>query len=176
METIQVIKKAQLSELLAEVPRPSEDIVARYGALARRLWVNAITELKIVTQSEDMKDCYNVRMDVLQNPEHNAWEEVRNQFASTLSGAEVVAPSQGHSVTSIEASMYVKEKAKSLRQMVLSALQEKAMTDVEIAEELGLEGSTARPRRIELVQMGLVHAVGFKQKQGHRRSTLWQAV
>jgi predicted ArsR family transcriptional regulator len=49
------------------------------------------------------------------------------------------------------------------------------MTDEQIADTLHLAPNTARPRRIELVQDGLVVQVGEAKTKSGRRAILWGA-
>lgn len=63
--------------------------------------------------------------------------------------------------TSIEAAKAKREDAKTERLRVAAYLKAQGMhgaTDEEMQEALGMEGSTQRPRRVELVQMGLAKA------------------
>jgi predicted ArsR family transcriptional regulator len=55
------------------------------------------------------------------------------------------------------------------RHRILIRLAERPSTDPELADELGMNPSTVRPRRVELVLAGLVEAAGAR-----RRCTIWQ--
>lgn len=85
------------------------------------------------------------------------------------------APYQAHSQTSQQAARQIADKAPSLRQRVLDALTACPMTDEQIANHLGLNPSTARPRRIELVQRGLVEEVGVTITASGRKAVIWGA-
>ena len=78
-------------------------------------------------------------------------------------------------MTSILAAESMVGKTASLRSKVLEALQALPMTDEQIADTLHLAPNTARPRRIELVQDGLVVQVGEAKTKSGRRAILWGA-
>lgn len=83
-------------------------------------------------------------------------------------------PYQAHSATSkAAAESMAGQKAQTLRSKVLELLKTEALTDEEIANRLDLSGSTARPRRIELVQAGLVAQVGTKKTASGRTAATW---
>ena len=82
-------------------------------------------------------------------------------------------PYQAHSETSKEAAKSMTGKASSLRSKVLELLQSNSLTDEEIAIRLNLSGSTARPRRIELVQSGLVVQTGTRKTASGRSAAVW---
>jgi len=83
------------------------------------------------------------------------------------------APYQSASPTSREAAERIADKTPSLRQRVLDALTQRPMTDEEIATTLNLNPSTARPRRIELVQRGLVVEHGIAITSSGRKAVIW---
>ena len=85
-------------------------------------------------------------------------------------------PYQAHSSTSKQAAEQIRPTAGTLRAKVLTLLQSEALTDEEIANRLSLSGSTARPRRIELVQAGLVESTGTKPTASGRQAQVWVAV
>ena len=88
-------------------------------------------------------------------------------------------PAQRHSPTSVEAAKLT--NAQGGRRAVLDALASAAfmgtdcaMTDEEIAEVSGLSPNTERPRRVSLVQAGLVEALDHKGTTASgRRATRW---
>lgn len=88
------------------------------------------------------------------------------------------APYQRGSETSREAAESIEEAGGALRGRVLGALRTRgAMTDGELQEFLAMDPSTERPRRVELVRMGLVRDSGVrKPTPSGRRATLWEAV
>lgn len=90
------------------------------------------------------------------------------------------APFQPHSPTSRAAAESVAGQAPSLRRAVYRALLEAGeggCTDEEIQALLGLSGSTQRPRRVELVEAGLVRDSGRKRTTGSGRlAVVWVAV
>lgn len=89
------------------------------------------------------------------------------------------APAQRHSATSRQA-------AASLDVTTLNALQQRVLdyvrsradgaTDEEIATGLGLNPSTARPRRIELVRRGMLVEAGTRKATSGRNATAWRCV
>lgn len=82
-------------------------------------------------------------------------------------------PYQRHSDTSKAAAVAIEPKAGSLRAKVLEHLRgcERGATDKEMQAALDMGGSTQRPRRIELVEAGLVRDSGVRRD----RSTVWVA-
>lgn len=85
-------------------------------------------------------------------------------------------PYQAHSITSKQAAESIRPNAGTLRAKVLDLLKTEALTDEEIANQLNLSGSTARPRRIELVRAGLVESTGTKPTASGRQAQVWVAV
>ena len=87
------------------------------------------------------------------------------------------APAQQHSITSMRA-------ADSMDTATLNALQRRVLefiawreagaTDEEIADELGMNPSTVRPRRVELVRRGLVVEAGTRRTRSGRKATAWR--
>lgn len=62
------------------------------------------------------------------------------------------------------------------RERILSHLQEWGpATDEQLQDALGMEGSTERPRRVELVDAGLVERVGTARTKSGRAAALWGA-
>jgi predicted ArsR family transcriptional regulator len=84
-------------------------------------------------------------------------------------------PAYQDTLTSILAAESMVGKTAPLRDLVLAALKRQPMTDEQIAETLNLAPNTARPRRIELVQAGLVGQVGEAKTKSGRRAILWGA-
>jgi hypothetical protein len=83
-----------------------------------------------------------------------------------------VPPHVSTSATSREAAERIKPQAATLRLAVLECLRSSAdgLTDEEVQLRLGMPGSTQRPRRIELVAMGLVADSGRTRKTASGRS------
>jgi predicted ArsR family transcriptional regulator len=85
------------------------------------------------------------------------------------------APSVNGSATSAAA-------ADSLGAATLNALQRRVYeficwrpsTDEEIANELGMNPSTVRPRRIELARRGLLAEAGTRRTASGRMATVWK--
>lgn len=92
--------------------------------------------------------------------------------------ASFFEPFQRHSETSREAADAIRGKAsKTLRAKVYRAIVasgDRGMTDPELQAELGLTGSTQRPRRVRLVELGLVIDSGkCRASATGRRCTVW---
>ena len=87
------------------------------------------------------------------------------------------APSVRGSATSAAAADSLgPETLNRLHRLVLAWLEQHGpATDEEIARELGLNPSTARPRRIELTRRGLVQQAGEKRTSSGRKASAWQA-
>ena len=97
----------------------------------------------------------------------------------TPSSFEYQPPAQGHSETSIAAAGAIKEPAHTLRTRVLGyivARDKHGATDIEIQTALRMEGSTQRPRRVELLDAGLIKDSGTTRKTPSGRSAVvWVA-
>ena len=87
-------------------------------------------------------------------------------------------PFQRHSPTSRRAAHAIAPAAPTLQSQVLTFIQRNrdGVTDEEIADGLRMGGSTARPRRVELVATGLVRDSGRTRKgRAGRQMTVWIA-
>lgn len=88
-------------------------------------------------------------------------------------------PYQSHSPTSKEAATEAKRRASALRRKVFEFIRSKGKhgaTDDEIQVGLELEGSTQRPRRVELVNDSSVVPSGrYRQTRSGRKATVWVA-
>jgi hypothetical protein len=84
---------------------------------------------------------------------------------------------QEHSETSKDAARNIESKAATLRKLVhlfLLGKGEVGATDEEMQHALDMQGSTQRPRRIELCERGLVIDSGRTQEtRSGRRATIW---
>lgn len=84
------------------------------------------------------------------------------------------------SVTSLEAAEAIAPKRPKLQAMVLQAIRRVGAfgaTDDELQFVLGMDASTERPRRVELVQAGLVRDSGRVRKTRRgRNAVVWVAV
>lgn len=89
-------------------------------------------------------------------------------------------PFQSHSKTSKEAAVAIEGSAGTLRHQVWGFLVgrgDAGATDEEIQNMLELNPSTQRPRRIELVNGGLVRDSGrTRLTQSRRKATVWEIV
>jgi predicted ArsR family transcriptional regulator len=87
---------------------------------------------------------------------------------------------------SVRGSATSREAAESLDAKTLNALQRRVLefitarpdgaTDEEIASGLGLNPSTARPRRIELARRGLIVEAGVRKTASKRNAVAWRCV
>ena len=78
--------------------------------------------------------------------------------------------------TSRDAAISMSGKTANLRDLVLKTLREEALTDEQIAERTGLAPNTARPRRVELLQRGLIEEAGKAVTKSGRKASLWMAI
>lgn len=89
-------------------------------------------------------------------------------------------PAQQHSPTSVAAAEAIAPVAATLRRLVLEAIAvagADGLTDEEVIQKTGIQPSTARPRRIDLVRAGLVRDSRQTRKTTSGRSaTVWVAV
>ena len=90
------------------------------------------------------------------------------------------APYQKHSPTSKAAAHAIEPKSHTLRRKVLDFIKvapRYGATDEEIQIALEMEGSTERPRRIELLEQGLIKDSGkTRETRKGRQATVWVAV
>jgi hypothetical protein len=92
--------------------------------------------------------------------------------------SDLFPPYQSHSVTSFAAAGQIKPHTPNLRERVLDCIRRsKGATDSEVCQAMGLDGSTVRPRRIELQRAGMVVDSGRKRlTNGGRLAVVWEAV
>lgn len=83
------------------------------------------------------------------------------------------APFQPHSMTSKEAAARIEPHLNALQKKVLDCLKSNGpLTDKEMQHILGMDGSTQRPRRVELwTKLGLIEPTGQKRNG----CQLWRA-
>lgn len=89
------------------------------------------------------------------------------------------APYQPHSETSKEAAAQIAPILNPLQQKVLDCLQRwpEGLTDEQLCDALGMNPSTCRPRRIELVSQKLVRDSERKRKtRSGRSAVIWVAL
>lgn len=88
-------------------------------------------------------------------------------------------PAQRHSPTSCDAAEAIVGRAGSVRRRVLEAIRSsgsRGLTDEQLQDALQLNPSTARPRRIELVELGLVRDSGrTRPTASGRMAAVWVA-
>lgn len=85
-------------------------------------------------------------------------------------------PAQRHSETSVAAAVSIKKNVGKFHVAILDflALRPEGATDAEMQSELGMNPSTQRPRRIELVTMGKVVEYGTtRPTPSGRAATVW---
>lgn len=82
---------------------------------------------------------------------------------------------QAHSQTSKDAAREIERSAATFRGMVYRALCESdGLTDDEMQQILNMNPSTQRPRRIELVEKGLVkHSGETRKTRSGRKAAVW---
>lgn len=89
-------------------------------------------------------------------------------------------PRQRHSDTSESAANAIRPKSATLREKVLGFLRTRGdagATDEEIQDLLRMPASTQRPRRVELVAMGLAKESRTKRTtRSGRAASVWVAV
>ena len=86
------------------------------------------------------------------------------------------APAQQHSATSRAAAADIAPVAGTLRAQVLAFIAGRGAavaTDEEIATGLGMNPSTARPRRLELWRAGLIVKAGTRRTASNRAADVW---
>lgn len=88
-------------------------------------------------------------------------------------------PFQEHSAPSFDAAAAIKPSAATLRDKVLRFIEERGAegaTDDEIQVNLNMNPSTERPRRIELMELGLVTRATINRKtRTGRTAAVWIA-
>jgi hypothetical protein len=87
-------------------------------------------------------------------------------------------PAQVHSPTSVAAARAAEPRAGTARARVLDVLRAhpEGLTDEQIQTELDMSASTQRPRRVELVQLGLVRDSGRTALTASKhRAVVWVA-
>ena len=88
-----------------------------------------------------------------------------------------LAPFQGHSITSLEAAHAMKDLAPTMREKVFKVIEmHQPINDEGICWALGMNPSTERPRRVELVKAGRIKAQGTMPTSTGRSSRCWVVV
>lgn len=84
-------------------------------------------------------------------------------------------PPYSREATSHDAAHQIEDHTPTLRERVYTLISlRNGITDEEIAEHLGLEMNTARPRRWELERQGLIYDSGVRRKtKSGRAAILW---
>jgi len=84
-----------------------------------------------------------------------------------------------HPATAHEAAAAILPRSGTLRRRVfdhIAAAGELGATDAEIQRELDMPGNTQRPRRVELIEAGLIIDSGRRRTEHGRRMIVWVAV
>jgi hypothetical protein len=91
----------------------------------------------------------------------------------------IMAPFQVHSLASQEAAARIEQSCGRLQRQMLAWLRQRGKegaTDEEIQLGLPMRPSTQRPRRIELVELGLVEPSPlFRKTTSGRNARVWRA-
>lgn len=86
-------------------------------------------------------------------------------------------PYQSHSDTSLEAAVMIEPRADTLRRVVFDFIKsrgDRGATDEEVQMSLAMNTSTQRPRRVELVEGGLVRDSGHRRlTRARRKAVVW---
>ena len=88
-------------------------------------------------------------------------------------------PFQRHSATSRAAALAMRPKAGTKRARVLEYIASHGSygtTDDEGMHDLAMDGSTYRPRRIELAQARLIENAGTRPTRSGQQAVVWVAV
>lgn len=86
-------------------------------------------------------------------------------------------PFQPHSRTSKDAATAIKPVAETLRERVRVLIAQLGpLTDQQIAHYLDMDGSSVRPRRIELLRAGLIEPAGEALTDSGRKAVMWRSV
>lgn len=86
-------------------------------------------------------------------------------------------PFQRHSVTSREAADSMKGSAKNLRTKVFEYIRSHGpASDEDIQLSLGMNPSTERPRRIELLRAGKIVECGETTTSSGRKAKVWKVL
>lgn len=93
-------------------------------------------------------------------------------------GAAILPAYQKHSATSKAAASAMRPNAATLREKVFALIRYSGAygkTDLEIQQGLDMEGSTERPRRIELMRAGRIRQDGTRPTPSGRKAAVWVA-
>lgn len=89
-------------------------------------------------------------------------------------------PCQAHSPTSRDAAQAIEPRTETLRRAVLDYIRrcgDEGATDEQVQDALAMSGSTQRPRRVELQEMGLVIDSGkTRPTKSGRKAVVWVPV
>lgn len=105
------------------------------------------------------------------------WLDTAKRVADLPLFAAARPPAQAASPTSKAAAAEIAPSAGTLRARVLGFIQGRGAagaTDEEIAAGLGMNPSTARPRRIELAKAGLIVSSGVRETSSGRSAAVWR--
>jgi len=83
---------------------------------------------------------------------------------------------QIHSITSESAALSMAPKAGTLRAKVLEEIKRGPKTDEQLIDALGKSASSVRPRRVELMNDGLIEPCGTAVTKSGCKALLWREV
>ena len=84
-------------------------------------------------------------------------------------------PYQRHSPTSKAAADAAKPNANTMRRALLDWLRaNRPATDEQMQRGTGMDGSTQRPRRVELARAGFIRQAGVGKTSKGRAAVLWE--
>lgn len=164
-----------LREALALVqrgPKPNIDESVRVSAIeSHTYWLRSLLKAGLVHGMSTPMPW--IETAPFFNPKDPIWEIVRGYFRNELAETMLAPPAQIASVTSLDAADSMKHGAPNLRQRVYRLICEKPRTDEELANILARKENSIRPRRVELVELGLVKAVGKRLSSSRHWMTTW---
>ena len=168
------MSQRELAKLIARGPQPMPEDAAFWAKDRRDLaWWKALKKCGLFRADGLV---FEVSVQPFYVPNDPIWKKVNRAFLDELATMAIIPPAQLHSETSKAAARSIKGEVGHIRQQVYLHLQAFSSTDEEIAQNLGKKENTTRPRRIELVNLGLVHAVGTKRGSSGRKAQIWAAI
>lgn len=172
--TLTPMSQRELKKLIARGPQPDIIDSSLWGKELRDLaWWTALKKCGLFRADGLI---FHVSAQPFYVHDDPIWAKVRANFQNELAKSAVMPPAQLHSETSKAAARAIKADVGHIRQQVYELLQSFKLTDEEIAQRLGKKENTCRPRRIELVNLKLVHAVGTKNGTSGRKAQVWAAI
>lgn len=159
--------------LIERSPKHPEDTALYPKSQRQKAWFDALVECDVIRKDGIS---YLVKSQMFFDHKDRAWDKVQRVYLRRLSALVLMAPFQINSSTSKAAAMSMLEEAPSLRQKVYRLLCTEDHTDYETSMMLNRPENSVRPRRVELVGLGLVEAVGERKGPSGRLATLWRGI